>query len=105
MSNNIPDALRDYLRSLPDEQWTALVADVRTPAGGAPSLANVTPESAPPPPSAASGGLKDGAELYKRSSASEIDYDDSTPSQQSPAVKGIIAGADLYNQRHGKATD
>ncbi|WP_255801414.1 hypothetical protein [Mycobacteroides abscessus] len=105
MNNNVSGAFHEYLRSLTDEQWNALVAEVRTPMGGAASLAKVTPESAPPPPSAASGGLKDGAELYRRLGASEIEYDESTPSQQSPAVRGITAGADLYNQRHAKATD
>lgn len=104
MINNVSGAFHDYLRGLSDEQWNALVAEVRAPTGGAPSLAKVTPESAPPP-SAASGGLKDGAELYRRTGASEIEYDESAPSRQSPAVKGITAGADLYNQRHAKATD
>ncbi|MDO2968695.1 hypothetical protein [Mycobacteroides abscessus] len=105
MSNNVSGAFHEYLRGLSDEQWAALVAEVRTPAGGAPSLAGVTPESAPPQPSAASGGLQDGAELYRRTGASEIEYDETSPSQQSPAVKGMAAGADLYNKMHAKTTN
>lgn len=103
MSNNVSGAFHEYLRGLTDEQWNALVAEVRTPAGGAPSLAEVTPESASP--SGASGGLKDGAELYKRYGASDIDYENATSKQQGSAVKGMTAGADLYHQRHASAAE
>ncbi|MFT9536215.1 hypothetical protein ACM0AX_23460 [Mycobacteroides abscessus subsp. abscessus] len=52
-----------------------------------------------------SGGLQEGAELYRRRGASDIDYDDTTPSQQAPAVKSMTAGADLYHQRHASAAE
>lgn len=55
--------------------------------------------------SAASGGLQEGAELYRRRGASDIDYDDTTPSQQAPAVKEMADGAELYSRMHGKATN
>lgn len=55
--------------------------------------------------SAASGGLQEGAELYRRLGASDIDYDESIPSQQAPAVKGMADGAALYSQRHAKPTN
>lgn len=105
MSNNVSSAFHEYLRGLSNEQWAALVAEVRTPTGGAPSLAEVTPDSAPPPPSGASGGLQDGAELYRRSNASEIDYENPAATQQHPSVKGMTAGADLYHQRHTSAAE
>lgn len=97
MSNNVSSAFHDYLRSLPDEQWAALVAEVRPPAGGAPSLAKVTPESAPPSPSAASGGLQRGAELYRRLGGSDAEHEDSTTAQ-APAVRGMSEGAELYSR-------
>lgn len=52
--------------------------------------------------SAASGGLQEGAELYRRLGASDIDYDESIPSQQAPAVKEMADGAELYSRMHGK---
>ncbi|RIU09124.1 hypothetical protein D2E97_16200 [Mycobacteroides abscessus] len=55
--------------------------------------------------SAASGGLQEGAELYRRLGASDIDYDESIPSQQAPAVKKMADGAELYNRMHGKAAN
>lgn len=57
--------------------------------------------------SAASGGLQEGAELYRRLGASDIDidHDDATPSQQAPAVKKMADGAELYSRMHGKAAN
>lgn len=49
MISNISSAFHEYLRGLSDEQWAALVAEVRTPAGGAPSLAGVTQSRRPLP--------------------------------------------------------
>ncbi|WP_222423433.1 hypothetical protein, partial [Mycobacteroides abscessus] len=63
------------------------------------------PESAPPAPSGASGGLQAGAELYRRSNASETDYENPAPEQQASAVKGMAAGAELYNRRHASAAE
>lgn len=102
--SEIRSAFNDYLRSLSDEQWSTLVAEVRPPAGGAPSLAKVTPDSAPPSPSAASGGLQGGAELYKRLGGSDTEYEDSTTAQ-APAIKGMAQGAELYSRMNSKATD
>ncbi|CPS10220.1 hypothetical protein [Mycobacteroides abscessus] len=100
--SEIRSAFTDYLRSLSDEQWAALTAEVRTPVGGAPSLAEVTPESAASPPAAASGGLQAGAELYKRFGAGDIDYEDKALKHRQPAIDGMAAGADLYDRMHAR---
>ncbi|MDO3216689.1 hypothetical protein [Mycobacteroides abscessus] len=51
---------------------------------------------------AASGGLQEGAELYRRHGASDIDHDDTAPNQQVPSIKEMADGAELYSRMHGK---
>ncbi|SIJ65711.1 hypothetical protein [Mycobacteroides abscessus] len=53
----------------------------------------------------ASSGLQEGAELYRRRGASEIDYENPAATQQQRAVKSMTAGADLYNRRHAPAAE
>ncbi len=53
----------------------------------------------------ASSGLQEGAELYRRSSASDVEYEDSSLNQQTPAIRGMADGADLYRRTDSKATD
>ncbi|WP_100522670.1 hypothetical protein [Mycobacteroides abscessus] len=94
--SEIRSAFNDYLRSLTDEQWATLVAEVRAPE---------SPPPAPEAPSGVSGGLQAGAELYRRRSGPESEAEGSAPSQQSPAVKGMSDGADLYRRHNGLDAD